>query len=99
MMERRRSVEHAGSITRLEDGVPPVPRRGVSMADFLGLFATLACGLFAGAAIYVSLVEHPARLSCRTGIAYSQWAPSYKRGTVMQASLAVMSGTVGIARW
>ena len=30
----------------------------------LELIATLCAGLFAGAAIYVSLVEHPTRLQC-----------------------------------
>jgi len=53
------------------------------------LVAILACALFAGAAVYINLVEHPARLSCGTEIAARQWAPSYKRATVMQASLAV----------
>jgi anthrone oxygenase-like protein len=58
------------------------------------LVATLAAGLFAGAAVYVSAVEHPARLSCGTQLALREFAPSYKRGTIMQASLAVI-GCVG----
>jgi len=45
------------------------------MADILTLIATLACVLFAGAATYINLVEHPARLSCGTEIAARQWAP------------------------
>ena len=60
--------------------------------------AALAAGLFAGAAIYVSAVEHPARVSCGTELAVREFAPSYKRGTIMQASLAVLgcvSGLVG----
>jgi len=32
------------------------------------LVATLAASLFTGAAIYVSLVEHPARLECGTDL-------------------------------
>jgi len=56
--------------------------------------AALATGLFAGAAIYVSGVEHQARLSCGTALAVREFAPSYKRGTIMQASLAVL-GCVG----
>jgi hypothetical protein len=58
--------------------------------------AALAAGLFAGAAIYVSAVEHPARLSCGTELAVREFAPSYKRGTVMQASLAVLGCVGGI---
>ena len=69
------------------------------MADLLGMVATLASALFAGAALYVSLVEHPARLSCGTETAYREWAPSYKRGTVMQASLAVLAAATGTARY
>jgi hypothetical protein len=62
--------------------------------------ATLAAGLFAGAAIYVSAVEHPARVSCGTDIALREFAPSYKRGTVMQASLAIVGCLSGIgAAW
>jgi hypothetical protein len=62
------------------------------------LMAVLACTLFAGAAVYITGVEHPARLSCGTEIAATQWAPSYKRATVMQASLAATAGLLGIVR-
>jgi hypothetical protein len=65
----------------------------------LTLVAILACTLFAGAAVYINLVEHPARLSCGTEIAARQWAPSYERATVMQASLAVIATLAGVARW
>ena len=65
----------------------------------LTLVAILACALFAGAAVYINLVEHPARLSCGTEIAARQWAPSYKRATVMQASLALIATAAGATRW
>ena len=61
--------------------------------------ATLCSALFTGAAIYVNLVEHPARMSCDTKIAASVWAPSYQRGAVMQASLAILSFMAGAAAW
>jgi hypothetical protein len=60
------------------------------------MVAVLAAGLFAGAAIYVSAVEHPARLSCGPELAVREFAPSYKRGTVMQASLAVLGCVAGM---
>jgi hypothetical protein len=69
------------------------------MGEVVGVAAALACTLFAGAAVYVNLVEHPARLSCGTEIAVTQWAPSYKRGTVMQVSLAVLATLGGVSRW
>jgi hypothetical protein len=61
--------------------------------------ATLCCSLFAGAAVYITLIEHPARMGCDTEIAATVWAPSYKRATVMQASLAVLAFVTGIAAW
>jgi len=58
------------------------------------ILATLACGIFAGAAIYVNLVEQPARLSCGIALAITEWRPSYQRGTVMQASLAFIGSVL-----
>jgi Domain of unknown function (DUF1772) len=64
------------------------------------ILATLACGIFTGAAIYVNLVEQPARLSCGTALAITQWRPSYKRGSLMQASLAAAgSGLAFLSAW
>jgi len=59
--------------------------------------SALAAGLFAGAAIYISAVEHPARVSCGIGVALAEFAPSYRRGAVMQASLAVIGCLTGAA--
>lgn len=65
----------------------------------LALLATLCAGLFAGAAIYITAVEHPARLACGPTIAVKTFAPSYHRGAVMQASLAVAGCGAGVAAW
>jgi hypothetical protein len=61
------------------------------VAKFL---TTFCCGLFAGAAIYINLVEHPARIECGTELAVTAFGPSYRRAAVMQASLAAV-GFVG----
>jgi hypothetical protein len=58
--------------------------------------AVVCASLFAGAAIYINVVEHPARLSCGNEIALRQSAPSYHRATLMQASLAVMGCLSGL---
>jgi len=64
------------------------------------IVSTLAAGLFAGAAIYVSAIEHPARVSCGTDLAVREFAPSYKRGAIMQASLALVGCATGfIGGW
>jgi hypothetical protein len=65
----------------------------------LANFATLATALFTGAAVYISLVEHPARLLCPTAHAVEQWRPSYKRAIVIQVSLAVAGSLLAIAAW
>jgi hypothetical protein len=60
--------------------------------------ALLACTLFTGAAVYISAVEHPARLSCGVEAAVAEWAPSYKRATIMQVPLALIAGLFGLLR-
>lgn len=66
------------------------------MLAVLQFLAVLCCILFAGAAIYINLVEHPARMGCDTKTAATVWAPSYKKATVMQAPLAVTSSLAGV---
>ena len=69
------------------------------MLHALQFIATLSAALFAGAALYINLVEHPARMGLETRIAASQWAPSYKRATWLQAPLALVSFLAGAAAW
>ena len=59
--------------------------------------AVWAAGLFSGAAAYVSLVEHPARMQCGTLLAATEFGPSYKRGAAMQATLAMVGTLAGVA--
>jgi hypothetical protein len=63
------------------------------------IIAAGCAGLFAGAAIYVTAVEHPARVSCGPELALREFGPSYQRGAVMQASLALLGGAVGLWSW
>jgi len=63
------------------------------------LIALLAAGLFAGAAVYVTLVEHPARLECSIALALAEFRPSYRRGAIMQASLAALGGAAAAVAW
>jgi hypothetical protein len=45
------------------------------VAEFV---AVLTCSVFAGAALYISLVEHPARMQWGIELAATQFAPSYR---------------------
>ncbi len=64
-----------------------------------GLLALTIASLFAGAAGYITLAEHPARMLLPTGPLLTQWKPSYARGFAMQATLAVLGGVAGAAAW
>jgi uncharacterized membrane protein len=68
----------------------------LEVVQFVGI---LSCTLFTGAASYINLVEHPARMGCGTEIAITEWAPSYKRATGMQVPLAVASTIAGVVSW
>src|SRR5262245_39154471 len=60
------------------------------------IVAALCAGIFAGAAIYLNAVEHPARLSCGTELAVREFAPSYHRATIMQVPLALSGCVTGL---
>jgi cell division protein FtsL len=70
-----------------------------AMLEALQVLATLTAALFAGAAIYVNVAEHPARMVLDARSAAMQWAPSYKRATWMQAPLAIVSFLAGVIAW
>jgi hypothetical protein len=50
---------------------------------------------FCATAIYVTCCEQPARLALDDRGALLQWRPSYARGAVMQAGLALLGSTLG----
>jgi hypothetical protein len=58
--------------------------------------ALVAAALFTGAAFYISAVEHPARMGLDDAALLAQWKPSYKRGALMQASLALLGTVFGV---
>jgi len=62
----------------------------------LSIAALVFATLFAGAALYVTLVEHPARLGLADGPLLAQWQPSYKRALPLQSGLAVAGGVAGL---
>lgn len=63
------------------------------------IVALVCAALFSGAAAYITFVEHPARVSCGPAVALAEFRPSYRRGTVMQASLAALGLVAGVIAW
>lgn len=64
-----------------------------------GNLAILATGVFSGAAVYISVIEHPVRMSGDAAHALMEWRPTYRRATVMQASLAVIGTALALIAW
>jgi len=69
------------------------------MLEVSQLLATFCTAIFAGAALYINLVEHPARRSLDMSAAVTEWTRSYKRATFMQAPLAVIGFIAGTIVW
>ena len=65
----------------------------------LPIAALVFATLFAGAALYITLVEHPARLALADAQLLAQWQPSYKRALPIQAGLAIAAGVSGLIAW
>lgn len=64
-----------------------------------GEFALVVAALFTGAAIYINWAEQPARLGLDDQAMLEEWKPSYARGFMMQASLAVVGFILGTLEW
>ena len=63
------------------------------------VLAILCGGLFFGAALYISLVQHPAALETGNDFAARFFPAMYGRAAVLQASLASIGCAAAIAAW
>jgi hypothetical protein len=67
------------------------------MESILKLLALLSAGMFAGAALYLTTVEQPARMSLGASVALREFRPSYKRAAPQQAALAIVCFVCGVS--
>jgi hypothetical protein len=65
----------------------------------IAIIALICAALFTGAAAYITLVEHPARLELAHGPLLAQWKPSYDRALPIQSGLAIARGIAGMGGW
>ena len=63
------------------------------------VIALLSSGLFAGAALYITAVEHPAGMSQGALFALQGFRLRYKRAAPLQASLAVICFLSSVVVW
>ena len=64
-----------------------------------GQLALMTAAIFAGAALYVSVAEQPARLGLDDRPLLQEWIRPYKRGFAMQAPLAAIGFLLGLLAW
>lgn len=68
-------------------------------SELLNLGGLVSAALFSGAAVYIFVAEHPARMSLQEGQSLRQFANSYPRATKMQGGLAIAGGLFGALGW
>jgi hypothetical protein len=62
-----------------------------------GLLAFAFAAAFTGAALYIALVEQPARLALDDSSMMREWAPSDRRGFALLGGLALAGAVAGLA--
>jgi hypothetical protein len=63
------------------------------------LLAVSCSGVFFGAALYITVAQHPAVLEAGAAFAARFFAPMYRRAAPMQAGLAGVGAAAGVAAW
>ena len=64
--------------------------------EFVAIFC---CGSFFGAALYITLAQHPAALEVGPSFAGRFFGPMYRRAAAMQVALAALGTLAGLGAW
>ncbi len=71
----------------------------MDMNRMLGGLAVALAAFFAGAALYINIVEQPARLALADVPLLAQWKAAYGVGAMVQAPLALVACLIGLFAW
>ena len=63
------------------------------------IIALFCCGTFFGAAVYISLAQHPATLEAGVTVGGRFFPPMYNRAAPMQIALALVGFVAGSLAW
>ena len=63
------------------------------------IIALFCCGTFFGAAVYISLAQHPAALEAGVMVGGRFFPPMYNRAAPMQIILALIGFAAGVLAW
>ncbi len=66
------------------------------LVEFLALFF---CGTFFGAAVYISIAQHPATMKAGVPVAEKFFPPMYNLAAPMQIASAIGGTLAGLAQW
>jgi hypothetical protein len=64
-----------------------------------GSLALAFAAALSGAAVYVNVVEQPARLALDDQAMLNEWGPSDQRGVALMAALSLISAILGLASY
>ena len=65
----------------------------------LEILSIIGSGTFFGAAIYISIAQHPATLEAGVSVGGRFFPPMYNRAAPMQIALAVIGSATGLILW
>ena len=65
----------------------------------IAIIALFCCGCFFGAAMYISVVQHPAALAAGKSIAAEFFRPMYRRAAPIQMMFASVGFAAGLSSW
>ena len=69
------------------------------MSRLLPVLALTLAAVFFGIAVYINVAEQPARLALSDMPLLQQWKVSFGVGIVLQGSLTIVAGLMGLATW